>query len=57
VCTIQTLRSASVVQEDAAASWLVGSYDGVIGWGALGWMVLMLLAYAIATTRRATRAA
>lgn len=57
VCTIQTLRNASVVQENAAASWLVGSYDGVIGWGALGWMVLMLLAYAITTRRRAAQTA
>jgi membrane protease YdiL (CAAX protease family) len=49
VCTIQTLRGASTVQRDADASFLVGSYDGVIGWGALGWIALMLLAYAIAT--------
>jgi membrane protease YdiL (CAAX protease family) len=53
VCTIQTMRRASTVQEDASASWLVGSYDGVIGWGALGLIALMLLAYAIANRRRA----
>lgn len=53
VCTIQTMRRASTVQEDAPASWIVGTYDGVIGWGALGWITLMLLAYALATRRRA----
>jgi len=45
VCTIQTVRRASYVQQDAPAGWLVGSYDGVIGWAALGWIAVMLLAY------------
>jgi membrane protease YdiL (CAAX protease family) len=44
VCTIQTVRRASSVQADAPAGWIVGSYDGVIGWAALGWIGVMLLA-------------
>ncbi len=53
VCTIQTVRKASIVNEDAAAHFLVGSYDGVIGWGALGWIAVMLIAYALWTRRAA----
>lgn len=45
VCTIQTVRRASIVREDAEANWIVGSYDGVIGWGALGWIAVILIAY------------
>lgn len=45
VCTIQTLRRGSTVDEAAPAGWIVGSYDGVIGWGALGWIAIMLAAY------------
>ncbi len=53
VCTIQTLRRASTVNEEAPANWIVGSYDGVIGWAALGWIALMLLIYAFVARRRA----
>jgi membrane protease YdiL (CAAX protease family) len=52
VCTIQTMRSASTVDSAAPASWIVGSYDGVIGWGALAWIALFLAIYALATKRR-----
>jgi uncharacterized protein len=52
VCTIALVRQASMIQTDAPANWLVGSYDGVIGWGALGWMALLLVIYAIATRSR-----
>jgi membrane protease YdiL (CAAX protease family) len=51
VCTIQTMRSASTVNGEAPASWIVGSYDGVIGWGALGWIAVFLAIYAFATKR------
>jgi hypothetical protein len=40
--------------QEASASWIVGSYDGVIGWGALGWIALMLVIYAGATRARTT---
>jgi membrane protease YdiL (CAAX protease family) len=53
VCTIQTVRRASSVQEDAQAGWIVGSYDGVIGWAALGWIAVMLLAYWLLTRSNA----
>ena len=42
VCTIAVVRNSSLVQNDAEAVWLVGSYDGVIGWAALGWIGLIL---------------
>jgi membrane protease YdiL (CAAX protease family) len=45
VCTIAFVREVSYVRDDAGASWLVGSYDGIIGWGAVGWIALMALAY------------
>jgi uncharacterized protein len=52
VCTIAFVRRASIVQENASAGWMVGSYDGVIGWGALAWIALMLSIYAVATRAR-----
>lgn len=45
VCTIFFVRSSSVVQDERASAWLVGSYDGVIGWGALGWIAVMIAGY------------
>lgn len=45
VCVIETVRRTSSVQVDAQASWIVGSYNGIIGWGALGWLAVTLLAY------------
>ena len=45
VCIIAFVGKTSRVNPDAPASWLVGSYDGVIGWGALGWIALALLLY------------
>jgi uncharacterized protein len=45
VCTIAFVRRISTVNEDAAVNWLVGSYDGIIGWGAVGWIGIMGVAY------------
>lgn len=45
VCAIAVVRGSSRVNADAAASWLVGSYDGVIGWGVVGIMLAMAVAY------------
>jgi uncharacterized protein len=45
VCIIAFVRKTSQVNPDAPANWMVGSYDGVIGWGALGWIGLTLLLY------------
>jgi hypothetical protein len=35
----------SRVNPEAPANWLVGSYDGVIGWAAVGWIGLFLVLY------------
>jgi uncharacterized protein len=45
VCAIAVVRGSSRVNPDAAASWLVGSYDGIIGWGVVGIMLAMAIAY------------
>jgi membrane protease YdiL (CAAX protease family) len=45
VCIIAFVRKTSRVNPDAHAHWLVGSYDGVIGWGALAWIGVFLLLY------------
>ena len=53
VCIIAFVRETSRVNRDAPAHWLVGSYDGVIGWGALGWIGVFLLLYLLAVRSRA----
>jgi uncharacterized protein len=53
VCTIAFVREISLVRNDAPAGWLVGSYDGVIGWGAVGWIAVMALAYLVSARRAA----
>jgi len=45
VCIIAFVRKTSRVNPEASANWLVGSYDGVIGWAALAWIGLALLLY------------
>lgn len=47
VCVIAVVRDTTILQ-DRPVSWLVGGYDGVLGWGALIWMTclaMMTLAY------------
>lgn len=56
VCTIQFVRQVSYVDNASPAGWIVGSYDGVIGWGALGWIALILLAFWVATRRQSQAA-
>jgi uncharacterized protein len=41
VCTIAMLREATLVNTTAEHAEWVGSYDGVIGWGALVWFTLI----------------
>ena len=41
VCVIVVLRSSSHVNADSHWAWLVGSYDGVIGWMGLAWICLV----------------
>jgi CAAX protease family protein len=52
VCVITVVREASVRNPEAHAAWLIGSYDGVIGWAALGWIAAMILVFAAIDRRR-----
>ena len=45
VCIITMLRNSSDVNPHAALSWLVGSYDGVIGWMMLLWIGMVTIIY------------
>jgi membrane protease YdiL (CAAX protease family) len=45
VCAIAVLRKATAVDASSEHAVWVGSYDGVIGWGALIWFVAIALAY------------
>jgi len=45
VCVILVMRNLSSVNPSAAHAWLVGSYDGVIGWLAFGWIVVVASVY------------
>lgn len=45
VCAIAVVRGSSRVNAEASASWLVGTYDGVIGWGVVSFMLAMALVY------------
>jgi uncharacterized protein len=53
VCVIAFVRRISRVEEHAQAGWLVGSYDGVIGWAALAWLGVMAMLYLLLGQRRA----
>jgi membrane protease YdiL (CAAX protease family) len=55
VCTIAFVRSMSQVDESVPASWLVGSYDGVIGWAAVGWIAIMAIAYSVVARSNAAK--
>ena len=45
VCTIFVLRDTTVVNSGAQLAQIVGSYDGVIGWAALLWFAVIVVAY------------
>jgi len=45
VTVIVVMRNLSAVNPQASMSWLVGSYDGVIGWLACVWIGVVALAY------------
>lgn len=45
VCVITVLRNASLSNPTAAHSWLIGSYDGVIGWGACALLTCIIIGY------------
>lgn len=57
VCVISFLRETTMVQTQHANTWLVGNYDGVLGWGALLWMVMLSsLTYLALRAAQAVRA-
>ena len=45
VCVITVMRNASLPNAGASQVWLVGSYDGVIGWGACALLICIILGY------------
>lgn len=45
VCVITVMRNASLPTEGTPHGWLVGSYDGVIGWGACALLIFIILGY------------
>jgi len=46
VTLIQFVHRFSATEPSSPLAWLVGSYDGFIGWLVLGWSVLIILAVA-----------
>lgn len=51
VCVITVLRSTTLHDPDTRWSWLVGSYDAVIGWGAFFLLALLVAAFVTITSR------
>lgn len=51
VCVITTLRATTLHDPDTRWSWLVGSYDAVIGWGAFAMIAVLTAAYVTITMR------
>lgn len=47
VCAIFVLRDTTTVNGKAPLSFIVGHYDGVIGWAALLWFVAIIVAYTL----------
>jgi membrane protease YdiL (CAAX protease family) len=45
VCVITAVRTSTTRNDTASASWLIGAYDGVIGWGAFALIVAITAAY------------
>ncbi len=52
VCVIALARDLTVRAPDGAASFLVGSYDGVIGYLVLGWTLVLIAVFAAVRRRR-----
>lgn len=52
VCTIAVLRKATAVDVTSEHAAWVGSYDGVIGWGALIWFVVIAFVYVRLSQKR-----
>jgi membrane protease YdiL (CAAX protease family) len=54
VAAIMALRETTLVDPQAKYAWLVGAYDGVIGWAALSWFAV-IVAGAVALPRSRER--
>lgn len=48
VSTIVVTRGISTVAAESSTAWLVGSYDGVLGWGALAYIAVLGAGYLVA---------
>ncbi len=58
VCALYFFDVTTQFNPASEASWLVGSYDKVIGWGTVGWMIAMAAIYvAVARSTRSRAAA
>ena len=51
VCTIFVLRDTTAVNDHAKLASVVGTYDGVIGWGAFAWLAAIVVAYQLSSCR------
>jgi membrane protease YdiL (CAAX protease family) len=51
VCALYYFDVTTQYNPDSAASWMVGTYDNVVGWATVGWMLAMAAIY-LATQRR-----
>ncbi len=47
VCAIFVLRDTTAVNTQAKLAAIVGTYDGVIGWAALGWFAVIAVTYGV----------
>ena len=56
VCAIAVLRKATAVDVTSEHAPWVGSYDGVIGWGALIWFVVIAFVYVRLSQKRSASA-
>jgi membrane protease YdiL (CAAX protease family) len=55
VCAIFVLRDTTVVDRQAPLGFIVGQYDGVIGWAACAWFVAIVIAYGVLSDHRRPR--
>jgi len=55
VASIAVLRELTTVNSNAPLAYLVGNYDGVIGWAALVWFGVITIGYALLTRQTESR--
>ncbi|HEY5809256.1 MAG TPA: type II CAAX endopeptidase family protein [Povalibacter sp.] len=57
VCSLYYFEVTTQLNPVSAARWMVGSYDGVVGWATVAWMITMAAVYiAVARTTRSPSA-